>query len=142
MFTHLPSVDLVKINEPKQIMIGYLNLFHMQCKTILVQIFHWAISEIAASVHSPFCPNLADFSACVPPALQKGFAKHFNFYDLRCSNYTFTQINGRNTWHIFFASVFKTAVCQTIIPDCQNWSEKSPISPNIPWNSTNISWKL
>ena len=26
-----------------------------------------ALFEIAASMHSPFCPNLADLSACVPP---------------------------------------------------------------------------
>ena len=32
-------------------------------------------------MHSPFSPNLADSSACVPSALQKGTSKHFSFYD-------------------------------------------------------------
>ena len=35
-----------------------------------------AIMEIAPDTHSQFGPNLADFSACVPPALQYGFRFH------------------------------------------------------------------
>ena len=41
-----------------------------------------ALLEIAAGMHSPFCPNLAEFSADVPPALQKGITSYFNIGDL------------------------------------------------------------
>ena len=34
-----------------------------------------ALFEIAASMHSPFCPYVADLAACVLLALQKGCAR-------------------------------------------------------------------
>ena len=35
--------------------------------------------EIAGNTHSPFCPYLADYSVCVPPALQKDWISDFTF---------------------------------------------------------------
>ena len=43
------------------------------------QKIHEAILEIAVNMHSPFCPKLVDYSACVPPALQNGFVNSFDF---------------------------------------------------------------
>ena len=37
------------------------------------QIKHPPFSEIAVKTHSPFGPYLADYFACVPPALKKGW---------------------------------------------------------------------
>ena len=64
-----------------------------------------ALLEIAAGMHSPFCPNLADFSACVPPALQKGFSFYFNIGDLDFSKDPLWHFYQWNAWHIFFVSV-------------------------------------
>ena len=36
--------------------------------------------EIVVGMHSPFCPYLVDFFACVPPALQNCPTNFFNFY--------------------------------------------------------------
>ena len=36
------------------------------------QIKHSPFLEIAVKTHSPFSPYLADYFACVPPALKKG----------------------------------------------------------------------
>ena len=41
-----------------------------------------ALLEIAAGMHSPFCPNLSELSAYVPPALQKDITSYFNIGDL------------------------------------------------------------
>ena len=41
----------------------------------------------------PILPNLADFSACVQPALQNGSGKDFHFDDFACPDSSFTQIN-------------------------------------------------
>ena len=49
--THLPSVDLVIKNEPDQMMNANLYLVHLQCKTTLVQIFLWKLSEMPANLH-------------------------------------------------------------------------------------------
>ena len=40
---------------------------------------HKAILEIAVNTHSPFCPNLVDFSASIQPALQNCFMNSYNF---------------------------------------------------------------
>ena len=50
-----------------------------KCKSSKLKFKNDVLLEIPANVHSPFCPNSADFSACVPPALQKGIAFNFNF---------------------------------------------------------------
>ena len=46
-----------------------------------------AIMEIAPDTHSQFGPNLADFSACVPPALQYGFRFLFIFRNFQFLSY-------------------------------------------------------
>ena len=41
------------------------------------KIKHPAFFEMAVNTHSPFCPDLADFFACVLPALKKGWMFYF-----------------------------------------------------------------
>lgn len=52
---------------------------------------HEAILEIAVNTHSPFCPKLVDYSACVPPALQNGFVNSFDFDNFELHKHSFTQ---------------------------------------------------
>ena len=52
---------------------------------------HEAILEIAVNMHSPFCPKLADYSACVPPALQNGFVNSFDFDNFELHKHSYTQ---------------------------------------------------
>ena len=54
---------------------GILNLFEIAKNKKI----HEAILEIAVNTHSPFCPKLVVYSACVPPALQNGFVNSFDF---------------------------------------------------------------
>ena len=42
-----------------------------------IEIRNSVLLEIAGNTHSPFCPYLADYSACVPPALQKDSISDF-----------------------------------------------------------------
>ena len=52
---------------------------------------HEAILEIAVNTHSPFCPKLVDYSACVPPALQNGFVNSFDFDNFELHKHSYTQ---------------------------------------------------
>ena len=52
---------------------------------------HEAILEIAVNTHSPFCPKLVDYSACVPPALQNGFVNSFDFDNFESDKHSYTQ---------------------------------------------------
>ena len=47
---------------------------------VKIKIISWAVLEIAANMHSPFCPYLADFFVCVPPALQNCPRNDFRFH--------------------------------------------------------------
>ena len=63
-----PNPSLIWVNEPPR-----------HEKITKMKIFESALLEIPASVQSSFCPNSAEFSACVSPALQKGWSKYFYF---------------------------------------------------------------
>ena len=66
---------------------GILNWF----KIVKNKKIHEAILEIAVNTHSPFCPKLADYSACVPPALQNGFVNSFDFDNFELHKHSYTQ---------------------------------------------------
>ena len=53
----------------------------------------------------PILPNLADFSACVQPALQNGPGKVFHFDDFACPYSSFTQINHWNVLYNYFIEI-------------------------------------
>ena len=61
-----------------------------------------AILEIAAKMHSPFCPNLADFSACVPPALQNGSRFIFIFGNFDLLKHSHNKFWSQNLLNFFF----------------------------------------
>ena len=60
-----------------------------------------AILEIAANTHSLFCPNLEDFSACVPPALQNGFVNFFVFCNFELHKYPHNKFWSQNSLNFF-----------------------------------------
>ena len=66
-----------------------------------------AVLEIPASIHCPFCPNMVDFSECVPraPGLQKDWSKYFHFDEFACSGSSFTQINHPHCRFILFVEI-------------------------------------
>ena len=66
---------------------GILNWF----KIVKNKKIHEAILEIAVNTHSPFCPKLVDYSACVPPALQNGFVNSFDFDNFELHKHSYTQ---------------------------------------------------
>ena len=66
---------------------GILNWF----KIVKNKKIHEAILEIAVNTHSPFCPKLVDYSACVPPALQNGFVNSFDFDNFESHKHSYTQ---------------------------------------------------
>jgi hypothetical protein len=47
---------------------------------VKTKIISQAVLEIAVNMHSRFCPYLADFFACVQPALQNCLRKYFYFH--------------------------------------------------------------
>ena len=61
----------------------------------------WAILEIAANTHSPFSPYLADFSACVPPALQNGSMNFFVFCNFESHKHPHNKFWSQNSLIIF-----------------------------------------
>ena len=60
-----------KKDQPIRSLWNVLEMF-LWLKIAQNEIQELALVEIAASMHSQFCPNLADLSACVLPVLQKG----------------------------------------------------------------------
>ena len=61
----------------------------------------WAILKIPGNAHSPFCPDLADFSACVPPALQNGPGNFFVFCNFESLKHSHNKLWSRNLLHFF-----------------------------------------
>ena len=53
----------------------------------------------------PTLPNLADFSACVQPALQKGWYIDFHFDEFACPDSSFTYISHWNVWFNYFIEI-------------------------------------
>ena len=76
---------------------GILNWF----KIVKNKKIHEAILEIAVNTHSPFCPKLVDYSACVPPALQNGFVNSFDFDDFESHKHPFVQFWSQTLLDLF-----------------------------------------
>ena len=53
-------------------------------------------------MHSPFCPNLADLSACAPPALQNGPRENFILCNFESHKYFQNKLSNQNVLHFFF----------------------------------------
>ena len=62
-------------------------------------------------MHSPFCPNLVEISACVPLALKKDSPKHFLFQDFELSNVYTKGQKCQNSLIIYIASVQARTWC-------------------------------
>ena len=62
---------------------------------------HEAILEIAVNMHSPFCPKLVDYSACVPPALQNGFVNSFDFDKFESHKHPYIQFWSQTLLDLF-----------------------------------------
>ena len=54
-----------------------------EAKITNIEMKSHALLEIAPGIHSPVCPYLVEFSACVPPALHMHYVqkakKYFNY---------------------------------------------------------------
>ena len=69
-------------------------------------------------------PDCASAGVCIPTLVLAGWylrnletmSKHFNFHDLWCSKFTFTQINEQNAWYSFFSFSISSQQ-QCLIPD-------------------------
>ena len=61
--------------------------------------------EISASMHSRFSPNLAEFFACVPPALQKPWWSDFKNGDFALPEHQITWINHWNSLFIYYVEI-------------------------------------
>ena len=53
-----------------------------EAKITNIEMKSHALLEIAPGMHSPVCPYLVEFSACVPPALHMGMTYDFHIGDL------------------------------------------------------------
>ena len=62
---------------------------------------HEAILEIAVNMHSPFCPKLVDYSACVPAALQNGFVDSFDFDKFESHKHPYIQFWSQTLLDLF-----------------------------------------
>ena len=76
---------------------GILNWF----KIVKNKKIHEAILEIAVNTHSPFCPKLVDYSACVPPALQIGFVNSFDFDKFESHKHPYIQFWNQTVLDLF-----------------------------------------
>ena len=76
---------------------GILNWF----KIVKNKKIHEAILEIAVNTHSPFCPKLVDYSACVPPALQNGFVNSFDFDKFESHKHPYIQFWSQTLLDLF-----------------------------------------
>ena len=127
---------------------GILNWF----KILKNKKIHEAILEIAVNTHSPFCPKLADYSACVPPALQNGFVNSFDFDNFELHKHSYTQFWSQTLLDFFslwvtlaslgvpvalFFHLWRVVSCRigqvkfilhkswTVQPNYQQWRQKS-----------------
>ena len=94
----LPTLP-TRVRGPCKLLWGWFKWF----KIVKNKKNPWAILKILGNAHSPFCPDLADFSACVPPALQNGPGNFFvfcNFESLLTSLYN--KLWSQNLLHFFF----------------------------------------
>ena len=64
-----------------------------------------ALLEIAPGMHSPVCPYLVEFSACVPPALHKGMTYDFHIGDLGFYKGPLSHFYQWSAWQLFFVSI-------------------------------------
>ena len=68
----LPSISMVKMAQAN----------FEEAKITNIEMNSHALLEIAPGIHSPVCPYLVEFSACVPPALHMGMTYDFHIGDL------------------------------------------------------------
>ena len=64
-----------------------------------------ALLEIAPGIHSPVCPYLVEFSACVPPALHMGMTYDFHIGDLGFYKGPLSHFYQWSAWQLFFVSI-------------------------------------
>ena len=93
------SSDEKKVQQilTSKYVMGILNWFEIAKNKKI----HEAILEIAVNMHSPFCPKLVDYSACVPPALQNGFMNSFDFDKFESHKHPYIQFWSQTLLDLF-----------------------------------------
>ena len=91
----LPSSSMVKMA---------LAIFE-EAKITNIEMKSHALLEIAPGIHSPVCPYLVEFSACVPPALHMGMTYDFHIGDLGFYKGSLSHFYQWSAWQLFFVSI-------------------------------------
>ena len=73
------SMHLYQKKELKVLSIPKHSITSEASVLLKIEIRNSVLLEIAGNTHSPFCPYLVGYSACVPPALQKDSISDFIF---------------------------------------------------------------
>ena len=91
----LPSTSLVKMAQ----------VIFEEAKITNIEMKSHALLEIAPGMHSPVCPYLVEFSACVPPALHMGMTYDFHIGDLGFYKGPLSHFYQWSAWQLFFVSI-------------------------------------
>ena len=91
----LPSTSLIKMAQA---------IFE-EAKITNIEMKSHALLEIAPGMHSPVCPYLVEFSACVPPALHMGMTYDFHIGDLGFYKGPLSHFYQWSVWQLFFVSI-------------------------------------
>ena len=91
----LPSTSTVKMAQA---------IFE-EAKITNIEMKSHALLEIAPGIHSPVCPYLVEFSACVPPALHMGMTYDFHIGDLGFYKGSLSHFYQWSAWQLFFVSI-------------------------------------
>ena len=76
-----------------------------EAKITNIEMKSHALLEIAPGIHSPVCPYLVEFSACVPPALHMGMTYDFHIGDLGFYKGSLSHFYQWSAWQLFFVSI-------------------------------------
>ena len=76
-----------------------------EAKITNIEMKNHALLEIAPGIHSPVCPYLVEFSACVPPALHMGMTYDFHIGDLGFYKGSLSHFYQWSAWQLFFVSI-------------------------------------
>ena len=101
----LPSTSMVKMA---------LAIFE-EAKITNIEMKSHALLEIAPGIHSPVCPYLVEFSACVPPALHMGMTYDFHIGDLGFYKGSLSHFYQWSAWQLFCVSIQARNSSESII---------------------------
>ena len=76
-----------------------------EAKITNIEMKSHALLEIAPGMHSPVCPYLVEFSACVLPALHMGMTYDFHIGDLGFYKGPLSHFYQWCAWQLFFMPI-------------------------------------